>query len=400
MFELVGDFGVIQFSQVGNTRYITIPTETAIRLFNTFAVLYPNILANAMGIYTIGEVDREGMVRYASLGVPKHILTARKNGCVWDPKGRMPMTLTENSLCPVEFMGEECPDAFWGGCLERIFGTGNAVRDFFSTAESRAIIQEILNNIYIGLGNSFYELADFGQHPLIADSTENNWFTVDQKEWNDYVDQQEACGGFVTQMDYLKNTEGLDNMNVPIYTNEIDGAEFIGDAEDLFKRLLSAAGVGTEFSTIINARGVGMAAPIIQVSQSIFQKYEDELLTKFAAIPEMYYYYLTGVDGARQLQPGVLRYKGAWVYCNYGWGLFDRITGTISHRAVVSAPGVFGLSSDVRNLRQFSGLGLRVVQHLDAPWMGKVYMDTTFKMGTAILNTQMLAMASVTLSPA
>ena len=49
-----------------------------------------------------------------SLTTPKHILQSRKNGCTWNSKGSVSVDLTDITLCPVEYMGEQCPDAFWG----------------------------------------------------------------------------------------------------------------------------------------------------------------------------------------------------------------------------------------------------------------------------------------------
>lgn len=397
MYKLEGDFGSIVFEQKGNSRYVTIPTGTALTFFKKLAVVAPDIAMNQLGLYSFATLGRNGKAKFAALGTPKHILQKRNNGCVWNPKGKMPMTLTEVELCPIEYMGEQCPDAFWDSCFEQIFGTGNDVRDFFATPEGQNLVKLMLQQIYTGLGNSYYDLAWFGQHPLIDDSDANGWYGVDPQEWADYKNQQVACGGFMTLIDYYKEVEGRDNFNIPIYRNEVDGEDFVGDAFDLLDRAIRKA-TGT-FGQILRAKTLNGIAPTIQVSAGIFRKLEDQLLAKFAVIPAMYQYWMTGTDGTSMLMPGVLKHKGFNVVLNDAWGAFDALTGCITHRVVVSAPGVFGMANDVPDVKQFEGMGLRVTQHLDAPYMGKIYMDTTFKMTATLLDIDLLNNASLVLRP-
>ena len=98
--------------------------------------------------------------------------------------------------------------------------------------------------------------------------------------------------------------------------------------------------------------------------------------------------------------PGVLKYKG--MYC-VRWdevSTFDSITGVESHRAAIVAPGGFGMAYDVDSipLSQFDGMGLVVTQQLAAPYLGKMYMHTTFRWGAAIIDSDYIVSASTILN--
>ena len=111
-------------------------------------------------------------------------------------------------------------------------------------------------------------------------------------------------------------------------------------------------------------------------------------------------YWINGTTtvGGNRLVRNALRYKGYIIYKASAFKLFDQITGTVTHRVLVSAPKNFGMIYDIPELEQFAGMGLQVTQKLEAPYKGKVYMDTTFKMGTAIADVNALINASLTLT--
>lgn len=397
MFELdLGDgLGIIELESGPHSRYIRIPTSAANYFFKDIAIRYPDIAKNELGLYSHASIGRDGSATFQSLEEPKHILQPRNNACIWKDKGRVTNKSQKIKPDPVEYNGSECPDAFYGSCFESIFGVGNGVRDLFGTPESKAMMQELIEKINLGLGNSLFELASFGDHDLIDDATTNGWFTPDINEWDDYVDQQKATTGWYTRIDYLKDVDGLENFNVQIAVGETDGSQFVGDPEDLFRRLaMQAKG---KLAIIVKQKKFRGYAPIILVTDGIYNAYEEKLINKFPAIPESYQFYLNGQT--RDLMPGVLKWNGYWIVRDDAQTIFDDITGTITHRAVLTVPGNFGLVTDIPDLDQFDGIGLQITQHLDAPWKGKVFFDTTFKVATAILNTDLMINASLTLTP-
>lgn len=395
--ELGGQLGSITFDQVGNNRYVLIPTKASTIFFKEIGVKYTDIAANALGLYTLGSIGRNGEGVFMSIDTPKHLLTSRKDGCLWKSKGHVRNSVTKIELCPIEYQGQQCPDEFYGSCLESIFDVGNGVRDLFGTEESKALMQQLLDKIWLGLGNSLFELASHGDHPFIEESDDNAYYKVDQKEWEDYKDQEAACTGWYTRIDYLKDVEGRDNLNVQISPDEVNGADFIGDPEDVFRRLTAVA--KGPFATVIKSRSYRGLSPIILVSDGIYSAYENKLMNKFPCIPDMYQFYLKGMTDDKVLMPGILKWGGYWIVRDDSQELFDSITGAITHRALLTVPGNFGLITDVQNLNQYDGMGLRLVQKLDPPDNGMVYMDTTFKMATGILNVNYMANASLILTP-
>lgn len=395
--DLGGELGAITFDQIGNNRYVTIPTRASTIFFKELGIKYTDIAANALGLYTIGSVGRAQEAIFASLDTPKHLLKPRENGCAWRSKGNIRSSITKVEMCPVEYQGQQCPDEFYASCLESIFEVGNGVKDLFGSPEAKAIMMELLDKIYLGLGNSLYELATFGDHPFIDESDAEGYFNVEAKEWVDYKDQQSACTGWYSRIDYLKDIDGRENFNIQISEDEVNEAEFIGDPEDLFKRITSVA--KGPFATVLKSRSYRGYAPIILVSSGIYDAYETKLLNKFPSIPDIYQLYVNGMTNDKTLIPGVLRWGGYWVVRDDSQETFDNITGAITHRVVLTVPGNFGIVTDVKDLRQYDGMGLRLVQKLDPPDNGIVYMDTTFKMATAILNTNFMANASLILTP-
>ena len=91
--------------------------------------------------------------------------------------------------------------------------------------------------------------------------------------------------------------------------------------------------------------------------------------------------------------PNVLTFKGIPVVMWDASTTFDEIVGTKCHRVALVAPGNFGRASDVRSLRQYDGMGLQVVQKLDPPYNGKIYMDTTLRWGAAIADLEFVSYA-------
>lgn len=408
--ELVGNQNKINIGQtIGSDglaagRAMSIPVDTAISLFKQLAIKKSDIVSNYFNLYTLGSVGQNKKVRFASLNTPKHLLSSRKNGCVWNPKGEITNNITDVQLCPVEYNGEQCPDALWDGCWEGILGTGNNVRDWFSTPEGRALFSEMLQEIYLGLGNSFYDLAWYGKNSVIDAATENNTYTVSEKEWAAFVDQQEACRGWLTLIDALKLNEGLVNYNVQIHEADVDGAEYIGAPTELFTRLTKQSTSTFRMALKTGYKSDGRKAPIL-VSRSIFDAYKKELLQTWGKLDVMFYYTYNGkfcsklgcIEGEQV--PNVLNWDGHPVIAMDEWDLFDEMTGMISHRAILSIQGNFGMIYDVPALDQFGGMGLRINQKLEAPYQGKIFMDTTFEMGTAILNTDLMTSASLILEP-
>lgn len=412
-FTLTGDFGKTVFSTSADSsgkvtsRYMSLDTEASLNFFRKISILKSNIINNSYGLFSFMNAGRNNKIRFANLTTPRHLFSKRKSGCVWNSKGKVNMDTEEITLCAIEYNGEQCPDVFLGDCMEKIMGTGNQIRDVFATPEGRAIFGEMISQIYLGLGNSFYDIVWYGQHPLIQEAEDNDWYTVDDDEWEDYVDQQEACGGIMTMVDWFKN-DGLPNFNVPIHQSDIssDGQSYVGVATDLFDRVLRAQDpIMKMASKRANSSSGRSAKSVLLVDPKIFAKYEEELQDQWNQIPKMFEYYYNGkfcqevgCDSQNRVE-GALRYKGHLVICMDEWEDFDNMTGTITCRVIAVCPGNFGIAYDTLPTDQFGGFGMKMTQHLDAPWQGKMFMDTTFRIGMGIIDPKFVVNASLTLTP-
>jgi len=385
------------------SRRISVQTESALTLFENIAILETDQHARALGLYgdvVLGQ-DLEG--RFASFTTPKHLLSNRKNGCTWNPKGGMRMNVDTFPTCPVEFDGEQCVDTFFGTCFERLFGTGNEVRDFTATAEGQTLLAQMLKKIYQGLGNSHFDLYNFANHPLITQANAEAFYAVSVNEWEDYTDQMLSgeCGGLITQLDALAAAgERYYDMIIPTEDITVATNKYTGDVIALFESLKDQASpeLTSMMDTGMMIDGVNRM-PVFLVTRDIFNAYKAWITSKAGTNELAYRYTLENVDGSTKLMHNVLMYDGMPVIRWDAPARFDAITGAQSHRAAIVAPQVFGVLHDVSDLRQWEGLGLMIEQSTRLQDKGKIFMTTTYRWGAGIANKDFISMASNILHP-
>lgn len=399
---LQGNVLPFNFRTTADTRVMEINTEASLQLVRDVTLVKGEMVGNYLGLYSHGSVGNNGKVRFARLTGPKHILSSRKNGCTWNPKGTITNNITDMTLCPVEYNGELCPDALWGACWETILGVGNQIRDINATPQGRQLVAEMMQLIYLSLGNSAYDLAWFGQNPAIATADAAGSYTVSEQEWADFKDQQEACQGWLTYDDYYRTVEGLINFNVQIHTADVDGAKYIGNPVDLFERLVSQS-TGTFRIALKSGQKMNNQKAPILVTRGIWDAYKNYILQTWGKMDQTFYYFYNGEFCAKMgcmagdQVPNVLYWEGHPVIAMDEWEMYDEMLGMVSHRAILTIPGNYGLGYDVPSLDQYGGLGLRMVQRLDPPFQGKIFNDTTLKIGTAILNTDFMTSGALIL---
>ena len=399
MIKLTGDFGGIQYDSTRSTRYIDIQTETVLKFFKSISLQKTRLRENAAGLYTFVQTDGRGEARFASMRGPKHVLKKRQNGCVFNPKGKQVMFTEKITSQPIEYDNVICPDVFWNGCLEGLFGSGNQVKDLYSSPELQALLAESLEKQFDAIGNSYYDLAHFGNHPIIEESNINGWYQTNgtpTQEWDDFVDQQEAFSGIYTIMDGLKDA-GREEYNLPIYLNEVDGKRFIGDPTELFERGMEKARTPMRQAAI---KTTSMGIPLVfKCTRGIFDKYKKDLIAEYVNIPESFYLKVKGLNGQIFTIPDVLWYDGKLVMPDDEQELFDEVTGVITHRCTLLMPGVWGITYDVDPNQQFAGMGMQIVQKLDPEYKGKIFMTTTFRQGAGIVDPDFITMSSLVLVP-
>ena len=265
-------------------RRITVQTESALNIFNNIAVLQTDQHARALGLYADVVLGSDLKGRFASFTTPKHLLSSRKNGCTWNPKGGMRMNVDEFPTCAVEFDGEQCVDTFFGTCFERLFGTGNQVRDFTATAEGQNLLAQMLTKIYQAMGNSQFDLYHFASHPLITQANAEAFYAVSINEWEDYTDQMLSgeCGGLITQLDALAaQGERYYDMTIPTTDLNVATNKYTADPTVLFQNLRDQASpeLTAMMDTGVYINGTN-TMPVLLVTNDIFNAYKAWIAAK------------------------------------------------------------------------------------------------------------------------
>lgn len=400
MPQIEGGFGLNGDS---SGRRISLNTEAALNVFENVSVLQTDQFARQLNLYGDVITGRDNKARFASFTTPKHLLSARKNGCSWHPKGGMRMHEDEFPICAVEFDGEQCLDTFYGTCFERLFGPGNAIREFASTAEGQALLAQMLRKIYQGLGNSFFDLYNFANHPLITQANADAFYSVALNEWEDYADQMLSgeCGGLITQLDGLAAAgEKYYDMVIDVADIDVAKNQYTGDVIALFELVKEQA--SPELTSMMDTGmmiGGANRMPVILVTNDIFKAYKAWITAKAGTNELAYRYTIENSDGTTKLMHNVLMYDGMPIIRWDAPSRFDAITGAQSHRVAIVAPQVFGVLHDVNDIRQFDGMGLMVEQSTRLADKGKIFMSTTFKWGAGIADTDFVSMASLILHP-
>lgn len=381
---------------------IQLDLQQSLAIFEGYSIRYSELAANEMELFTLQSVGNVDKVRWASLTNMSHVLTKRKNGCTATPKGQLYMNVDESTLCPIEYFGKICSDAFWDTCFERIFGTGMDIHNMLSTPAGRSLFDMMMNKVYTAIGSSLHELVWFGNHPVITKANDNSWFNKASQEsvkaWADYVDQQAACTGIMTLCSELKAL-GIPQFNVTMSVGtEVNAAgEWTGNPVTFFKKLVAAA--PTILATELDRMAAGMK-PNIVVSKDIFNSYKNYLETTYVNIPEAYYLQVTGMDGTTSTSRNVLMWNGHKIIYNNEFQLFDSMTGTKSQRAILAYPGVFGIGYDIPALTgQYNGLGLVMYQRPEPSAKGLIELMTAFKISPAVLDKDLMVYSEYIATP-
>lgn len=412
-------FGVdVNSNGVITGNQMTFTPESVINFLERLSLIYGDIVGSSMGLVSFGSVGTNSKVKFAQLtSATGHMLRPRGNtGCIWNPVGNISMRTSEFEVYPFKYQGQMCPDMLWGTCLEKMMGVGNNIIDLMGNPESRAIVMKLIQSIYESLGNSIWDLAWFAENPIITEADTANTYTVDEEEWANLKAQQLGVGmaGWITSFEGLK-TEGRENYNVEIPAAAVaDNNDFIGNvggAGGLFERTLKRS---SKTMKTLNSRtiqgavtGATVGKHVFLVTKEIFEAYERELNAQWGNIPQSFYYHITGqfanefgltdIINPKAPLTGVLMWKGHLVRMMENWNYFYDMCGYDAHICMMAAPGVLGLAVDVQSLEQYKGLGMVIEQKMAAPDLGKIYLYTNLRMGTGIVNEDLVTYGSVIL---
>ena len=364
-----------------------VPRDTAIALVKKYSIGYDPFLGDML--YTVQSVGNNGRLSFVNFTPPKHVLQARLNACQFRPKGKIGSTQTFMDLSPLEINMTQCPDAFWGGPWERIFGVGNDITNI-----PQALIDELMRMIFSGIGSSTHEAAEFGQHPVITIADANGYFPIAADVYADYIDQQAAMSGRMTTVDALKD-DGLDHYNVDIkpFINTTTGA-FTGDIFDLINLVIDSR--RSEMQIAEDQMGANVKG-IIEMDQVTFNALKAQLLDRFNAIPDVWKLFVEGQSGNLKMT-NYLMYQGYAIKPQSAWTAFDATNGVKTRRVMLSYPGVHGIGTDLPSLNE-NNIALQVEQSPLIRDKGRIDMVGHLKLGTAVLDTNFVVNASEILFP-
>lgn len=390
--------GIIKW--IGNDTEIvlTVPRETGVYFFQNYAIKYGDIVGSQLGLYQTATIGNDRKAKFLQLNTPSFLIQPRGKGCTWTPSGVITGDSNEIESYPWMTQMETCPDTWWNSCLEKLLGTGNDVNDMFSTPEGQALFNEMIRQVYTGLGNSYYMLANFGRNSLIDDAeSAGSWASkVDAETWQRFkLNNSIGSGGFYTIADDLQE-DGLPHFNVPIENSELsyDKKLYTGDAKAFVDKLISHCTY--DFAQVNEQHVYEGMFPVIKLSYSIFNRLQEQnKVSSFAETnPTATNYYFTGSDKTFRLGPSTMLYNGYYIIKDHAQQRFDSILNAVTHRGMLVLNGNFGVGHDTENLAQYGGLGLRLFQDLRPKEGGKIYMDAKGRISTHILNTDFMTHGS------
>jgi hypothetical protein len=387
---------------VGNN-VLTFNPETSITMMRDMAILRPDLGANVLGLHSYVNVGRDGKARWGHFSGSQHTLKSRTNNCSWDPKGRMKFDLKQLTACDKEYQQELCPGSLWDTCWEGLLGVGNEKKDWNATPEGASFLRMAIEEMYRTIGNDYYDVVYFSNHPNIEASQENDYWLaagVDPQEWDDYVDQQldSDCSGILTTAEMIKLTEGWSHFNLEIKPEDVDGDRYTGDAIALLNKAIRLR--RPKFKAWrLRPQDKKLARPTINVTPGIFDRLIEQYTTAYGNIPQGWMLRTEGELGVSMPMAGIIAFGGYWVISREDWTTMDAVTGITSHIVMMQAPGVLGIAGDVSPTGQYNGMGLVINQKVLPPDRGKTYFETIFKVSGMILDTDFIVYGSLYLTP-
>jgi len=379
---------------------LTIPKDTEIQVFRDKVLMYPRFAENALGLYTMVPMEGLREVDITIFDDPEYGLAPRQAGCVWDPALMIGASSEKMRTYGVQHQSELCTDFLWKKCWRQLLGPGGGIRDIESTPGSRQLLFEAIAKLHAGMSNDIWLLGHYGSHPDFEKADANGWWRANKSlnptKWARLLKQQRTLGGLYTMVDSLKNVTQLEHFNIELDPTLVSGKKFTGDAlkyvDDVKEQLPEK--LGNADQARINICTVGL-----------FNRMKELIKLRYSALPEAYNIEVMGHDNrpkTLRLDPRrVIQYDGDWYIRDDTQAKKDSLCGTITHRLLVCAPGVFGVGYDVDISNQDNGMGMTVSHWKTPPFMGKTYFSADFELGFTVLGqNDWIANSSLVLEPA
>lgn len=371
---------------------MSIPSKEMTDMVANLIIGRSPLAANELGLFTIKGGITTDKFAIAMLNRAKHLWSSRKDGCQFVPKGKIASQRAEFELNPIEYDGKQCPDEFFGSEWETLFATGDPY-EMLKTEAGAKSLDMIVNITIDSLQNDFWNLLLMGSNPIITEAETEGTYTVSEAEWADFKDQMKNVGGFITAADFLK-AAGRDNYNVAIDVADVDGEDYTGDVKDgLFKLVRSAH--TPLMRTFSKNRRYGKSVWL--VSRGIFNKYKDELIAAHNGHLMGYTLQTTGIDGTVYAAEDALLWDGNIIISFDELTEVDTIVGYTTHMVLAIVPGNIPILYNANTARGAKNIGtdfgLKLQQSMDIKDKGLVYMTANLKVGTGIINPDLVTYA-------
>lgn len=391
MIYNVGGAKVNVFGTNNGAGTVAIPCNYFTEYFKGY-IYGNNVIANnTLGLFSYRGNIKTDKYKMVGLTGSSHLWGDKPDNCQFIPKGSIGSRSSEFELHEKVYMGQQCPDEFFGTPWEVLFGTGDPTK-MLKTAEGMMLLRDIMSIIGQGLKNDFWNMVSMGGNPLIATSESAGAYKVSTAEFNAFKAQQANVGGFITTADYLK-AAGETNFNVAIGAGDVSGESYIGAVNTgLFPAVRAAR--KPVMTTVARS---GMLKEVWLVSRGIFEKYKAEVqaFTAGASLPISYELLTKGAASMGIGIDSVLEWDNKWIVAFDEINATDAILGYDTHFVLATVPGNIPIltNENASTLPASKGFGLLVQQSDRIEDMGKIRMYSHIKVGTGFNNPDLVTYA-------
>jgi len=389
MIYNVGNAKVNVFGTNNGAGTIAIPCNYFTEYFKGY-IYGNNVIANnTLKLFTYRGNIKTDKYKMVSLTGTSHLWGDKPENCQFIPKGSIGSRSAEFELHEKVYMGQQCPDEFFGTPWEVLFGTGDPTK-ILKTAEGMMLLKDIMSIIDMGLKNDFWNMVSMGGNPIIATSEAAGAYKVSAAEFAAFKAQQANIGGFMTTADYLR-AAGEPNFSVPIAGGDVSGASYTGAVNTgLFPAVRAAR--KPVMTTVARS---GMMKEVWLVSRGIFEKYKSEIITLTAQLPVSYELLKSGAASMGIGVDSVLEWDNKWIVAFDEINATDAILGYDTHFVLATVPGNIPIltNENASTLPAGKGFGLIVQQSDRIEDMGKIRMYSHIKVGTGFNNPDLVTYA-------
>lgn len=377
------------FARSGSVQF---SADNALTIFEQLLVYKEDILANEIGAYALAERVTAGKAYWASFDDLKWISKARPANCDRTAITDHGMTEVSKTLCKNHIFLEFCKDSvvaeldtLWSS----LWGAGNDLNEILATEGGRAIFQKFVNRVIGAIGNDFYNIAWWGNHPIIGTANTANLKSYSAGIQTRITNTYGVCDGLLKQIDVLK-TGSYPHINNDISGGDFNGYEYTGDAIALIDNLDVKA--HSDLDEALDGLREMHEYPIVFVTKGIFNRLTEQITATYPGLASSLCYNMNGtladevgVELKNKTTYNAFVWKGKLIVKRPDWDSTAKSLGFYHHRALMFVPKSLGIAIDVDVMTQFGGMGLAIVKSGDPKDGGAYFLESNYQIATAIL---------------